>query len=113
MKLSYEYPATPASASAPATYRTALLKPIRLKKEPYEAVIESQGLSFHIIFGSQINGNFLCIPNWALGCELAEYTNKSWNRTSILNTKSGLDHEDAAAIAYGIALLGSKNLLSI
>lgn len=113
MKISYKYPVETGVSPEHNTYKTATIKPVRLENEPYEVFIESQGLSFHVLFGSQVNGNFLCIPNWELGCEMAEFSNRAWNRESMLKTRSGLGYEDATAIAHGISLLDSKKLLSV
>lgn len=76
----YEFPVTARCCqNDPVQHKKASLYPVSINKEPYEAFIEAQGLSFHVIFGSQANGNFLCIPNWQLGCELSDYTDKNWN----------------------------------
>ena len=45
--------------------------PLKTDKEPYEAIVSAEGYSFHILFGSQIGGMFLCIPGWHMGCELS------------------------------------------
>ena len=109
----YEFPITDRHRQDLVRYKKASLFPIHLTSEPYEAFIETQGLSFHIIFSSQANGNFLCIPNWQLGCELSDYSDKSRNRKSLLRSSSMLDYEDATAIAYGIELMQSEKLISL
>ena len=48
-----------------------------------EAVISGRGLRFHIIAGKYQNGNYLCIPNWNLGCELSDLSDTFWNTESI------------------------------
>ena len=40
---------------------------------PLEAVIESDGESFHIIYGKHNRGYYLVIPNWNVGCEMSDY----------------------------------------
>lgn len=45
--------------------------PIQLGQQPYEATICIRGYSYHLIFGQQTNGWFLCIPNWEIGVELS------------------------------------------
>ena len=57
--------------------------PINLYESPYEATLEIDGLSYHIIFGHQINGWFLCIPNWKIGVEMAHPSDTFWNRESL------------------------------
>lgn len=90
-------------------YCTGVIRPIRLDHEPYEMLLEARGYSFHLIFGSQLNGNFLCIPDWQFGCELTSLKNKDWNLDSILHNESRLDYEDATAITWGLSL--ASNLI--
>ena len=85
-------------------YCRGALKPIQLSQEPYEMILEARGYSFHLIFGSKMDGNFLCIPDWQFGCELASLTDKDWNLDSILHTSSRLDYEDATAIVWGLSV---------
>ena len=48
---------------------------------PLEAVIESDGESFHIIYGKHNRGYYLVIPNWNIGCEMSDYQSTSFNCT--------------------------------
>lgn len=95
---------------AEVTHRTGYLKPINMSTEPYEATVEAEGYSFHILVGSQINGKFLCIPDWRLGCELAGLSDIFWNQESILGNDELFGYENATAIAY--ALKEMKRLIS-
>ena len=74
MMLPYEYPVVYFYSEDPedseVIQKQGQIEPIRLETEPYEAVVSAEGYSFHILFGSQCNGNFLCIPDWHTGCEL-------------------------------------------
>ena len=65
----YQYPVTPSTASDSTTViqRKGTIQPIRMEKEPYEAVVSAEGSRFHLLFGSQYSGNFLCIPDWHIG----------------------------------------------
>ena len=38
----------------------------------FEASTSLLGSHFLIIFGKHSNGYFCCIPNWGVGCEMAE-----------------------------------------
>lgn len=110
MKFTYEFPVVYLDPDdyeiAEVEQKEARLKPVNLEKEPYEAEIEALGYSFHIIFGSQINGGFLCIPNWNYGCELGSLSDIDWNLHSILhNDFDVLMYEEATAIAYGLAYI--------
>ena len=85
----------------------AVIRPIQLDHPPYEMNLDARGYSFHLIFGNQVNGNFLCIPNWQFGCELADLDDKSWNMDSILHADSQLDYEDATAITWALSVVSS------
>ena len=64
--------------------------------------INFQGWSYHLIFGEQYNGWFLCIPDWGIGAELAHPSNFSWNESSLI--KSGVDEITAVCIAEALAV---------
>lgn len=112
MKLSYQFPIVYLDEENPEeseiVYDEASLTPLHLDREPYEIIIEARGYRFHILCGSQINGNFLCIPDWHVGCELAALNDISWNMDSILHSDSRLEYEDATAIVYALALLSQS-----
>ena len=38
------------------------IHPIQLHAQPYEVKLNLNGNSYHLIFGRQVNGWFLCIP---------------------------------------------------
>ena len=76
--------------------------PYRLTGELHEMAVEARGCSFHLIFGDQINGMFLCIPNWDIGCELSSLTDRHWNRDSLLKT-GRIDFEECNAIVWALS----------
>lgn len=85
--------------------REAWIRPINLLHEPYDAILNDGENSFHLIFGKQINGRFLCIPNYFIGCELASYDDICWN-TESLSEAAGhngkIDYNDISAICYAL-----------
>lgn len=81
------------------------LEPIHISSEPYEAVVNAEGYSFHILCGSYQNGMFLCIPNWHLGCELSYLSDAFWNLESINGIDDRFSYENATAIAYALTKL--------
>lgn len=111
MPISFEYPVVYFYSDDPEdadiSYCEGAVWPINFDREPYEMTLDAQGCSFHLIFGSQINGRFLCIPDWQFGCELARFTDQSWNLNSILEKDSRLDYEDATAIVYALDLVST------
>ena len=80
------------------------IRVINLEQEPYEISVDANGYGFHLIFGSQINGKFLCIPNWNMGCELGPYQDRIWNVDSIIKTGQ-LGHDEAYAIGNALDLI--------
>lgn len=83
---------------------TGLIRIIKLDREPYEIEITVNGYDFHAIFGTQKKGNYLCVPNWELGCELVSYKDRRWNINSIYHTGK-IDYEYACAIGNALDLL--------
>lgn len=59
----------------------------------YEAVAEARGTCFYLIAGSYQNGNYLCVPNHRIGCDLAQYTDLFWNREQISRFLNPVDTE--------------------
>ncbi len=106
--IQFWYPAIKSSdllTDNPDVYRSqGFIRIINIKHEPYEVNINANGNGFHVIFGSQINGNFLCIPNWNLGCELGPYKERIRNTDSIYGTGQ-VRYEDACAISNALQLL--------
>ena len=100
----YTVPSSDAPFETDYFQKEGYIKVIDLKQEPYEVEICANGYSFHAIFGSQVNGHFLCIPNWNLGCELGAYNDRFWNIESII--KSGqVGRDEAYAIGNALDLL--------
>lgn len=111
MTLAYEYPVvyfySDDMEERELVKRKGTIRPIRLHGEPYEAFVDAEGYSFHILFGSQCNGNFLCIPDWRTGCELSYFNDVFWNLESINGKNDSFRYENATAIAYAIKELST------
>ena len=80
--------------------------PFRLDREPYEADVEACGSCFHLLFGTQVNGMFLCIPDWHVGCELSDLSDRSWNLDSLLKADR-LDYEESTAVVWALSNIGT------
>lgn len=72
--------------------------------QPYELKLSANGSYYHILMGSHQNGNFLCIPNWDIGSELAGFSDLFWNSEQL---SKQLPFEDAMCIAKGIKIAKS------
>ena len=103
----YEYPfvrlSTGGSGKTQKKYYEGRIRPLQFDHEPYEMSLEACGYYFHLIFGRQINGHFLCIPNWQFGCELANLDNISWNTDALTRDKSRLKSQCVAAIVWALS----------
>ena len=71
-----------------------------------EAEINGRGTYFHVIVGRHRYGNYICIPNHDIGCELSDYSDIFWNRERL---SQHLKKVDATTVAYGLVHL--KELL--
>ncbi len=73
-------------------------------RNPCEAIVSARGSSYHLIFGKQINGNYVCIPNWNLGSELASLSDIYWN-TERLHNCCHMAKADAVTVAQVLSYL--------
>ena len=78
----------------------------QLDHEPYEADVDAGGYSFHLIFGHQTSGMFLCMPDQGVGCQLSELSDRDYNMNSLLKTDRA-DYEDTTAIVWALYNIGS------
>ena len=67
--------------------------PVSLSEQPYEMILEIDGYSYHMIFGRQTNGWFICVPNWDIGTELSYPTDTFWNYERMC--RAGIKKKDA------------------
>ena len=74
--------------------------PIQLEQEPYEVEVTARGSYFHLLVGHHAYGNYICIPNWDVGTELASLSDSFWNLERLSSTK--LKKVDACSIAYAL-----------
>ena len=55
-----------------------------------------------MIAGPQLNGYFLCIPNWEIGCELSRLSDIFWNSEQL---SRHLNETDTRTVAVGLSCL--------
>lgn len=67
-----------------------------------EFMVNGRGSSMHAIAGPQINGNFLCLPSYGIGSELADYSDEFWNREQLSRVIGKID---AASLATALKQL--------
>lgn len=88
--------------------KQASIHPVNLAHEPYDVFLDDNEHCFHLIFGKQSNGRFLCIPNYFIGCELSSYDDVQWNEASLSEAadyNGRIDYNDISAICYAIKAL--------
>ncbi len=71
---------------------------------PNEVIVNARGSSYHLIFGQQTNGNYLCIPDWNIGSELASLSDIYWN-TERLRNYCHMSKADAVTIAQVLSYM--------
>ncbi len=72
-------------------------------KENCEMEVTARGSYFHVIFGVHSNGNYLCIPNWDVGCDIADFSDLFWNTERLAKN---LNMIDAITIATALKEAG-------
>ena len=70
----------------------------------YEMYVESRS-SLMIIFGETSSGNFLCVPNFNVGCELAELRDLFWNKERLTSVLGEIDGITVAEALYTVSKL--------
>jgi hypothetical protein len=78
------------------------LRILRKADAVYELAIDGRGTYFHVIAGTHSYGNFICIPNHDVGCELADYSDVFWNRERL---SRHLKKADATTVACALPYL--------
>lgn len=76
------------------------ITPIQLEHEPYEVEVSARGSYFHLLIGHHAYGNYICIPNWNVGTELASLSDSFWNLEQLSSTT--LKKVDACSVTYAL-----------
>lgn len=72
---------------------------------PVELEVTSRCSRFHIICGRHAYGNYICLPNWGIGTELAGLCDSFWNLEKLTATYPGLSVVDAISIVDALAAI--------
>lgn len=62
--------------------------------------------TYLVIYGKHINGYFCCIPNWKLGCEMANPCEIAYNKDKLV--EAGATEKVAQAISNSIKYMEDK-----
>lgn len=72
---------------------------------PFELEVTARHSSFHILCGKHEYGNYLCIPNWNIGTELAGFSDRFWNFERLTTYYPELSSVDAISITCALVKL--------
>lgn len=78
---------------------------------PCEAEVCAGGSLFHLIVGKHAYGNYICIPNWNIGTELAALSDTFWNEERLRNY-GRMRKVDACTIVTALKVLADKECIS-
>ena len=73
--------------------------------DPIEMDVEANGWSFHVLIGEHQYGKYICIPNWNVGSEYANFDDEFWNSERLRNN-TGLHPDNIAAVVRATAVAG-------
>lgn len=80
------------------------ITPLQIESEPYEVEVSARGSYFHLLIGHHAYGNYICIPNWNIGTEIASLSDFFWNQER-LRSNTNLKKVDACSITYALVEL--------
>ena len=70
-----------------------------------ETNVSARGSSFHMLVGKHRYGNFICIPDWGIGTELSNLSDRFWNLERLTCIYPNLSFVDAISIADALVAL--------
>lgn len=73
------------------------------KAYPCEAIVESDGYSYHMIIGHYQNGYYLCIPSLKIGIDIAHPGDGFWNTESMI--RSGISKKRTTLFVQALAAI--------
>ncbi len=75
-----------------------------LKKEDgWEGIIRGRGSSMFFIIGKSDRGNYICLPEWGIGSDLASLSDTFWNGERLQQKQ--LNTVDAITLAIGLGII--------
>ena len=99
---SLSYQCEDCGAGTSSCHWKATLKVLQRRGLFIEVRMEGRGSSIHAIVGPQINGSFICIPNYNVGSELAGLDDIFWNKERLTPL---IGVVDATTVAQGLSQL--------
>lgn len=87
------------------------IQSVRACRTTTEADVQARGSCFRIIIGHCNTGNFLCVPNWNIGMELAGFDDCFWTLEKLTSNYPRLNMVDAISITYAVAAIAAISRL--
>jgi len=81
---------------------TGEIQNARITSEQIDADVVARGSYFRMIVGKSSKGNYLCVPNWNIGIQLANWTDYHWNYERLTNAYPKINRCDATSIISAI-----------
>jgi len=72
---------------------------------PYEFLITARGSSFHLIVARHCSSNYICIPDWNIGTDIASLSDSFWNLEHLANTYPDISLVDLISITDALSTL--------
>lgn len=65
----------------------------------FEISVDVNGNSYLVIYGKHVNGGYLCIPNWNIGCEVGDPSDTFYTMEALMRCKISKNYAKAIAAA--------------
>lgn len=78
---------------------------------PYELEVTARDSCFHIICGIHKYGNYICIPNWGIGTEMAGLGDSFWNQERLTTYYPEISIVDIISIITALSKLNEYVVL--
>ncbi|CUX40150.1 MAG: hypothetical protein H2212_09325 [Ruminococcus sp.] len=74
-----------------------------------EINISARGSTFHAIIGAHSYNNFICVPNWGIGTELAGLSDRFWNLERLTTVYPDISQVDTISIVDALVELSKHD----
>jgi hypothetical protein len=101
--MEFDYTCTGLSDMEPAVWKGHIR--FLSQTNPYELEVSARYSSFHIICGRHEYGNYICVPNWGIGTEIARLCDRFWNLERLTTYYPELSMVDAISIVDALVAI--------
>lgn len=72
-----------------------------------EIEISGKGSQMVAVVGEYTYGNYMCIPNWGIGCPLSSLDDRFWNREQL---ERYMPRPDAITVSEALNIISKKGM---